>query len=762
MNEQTGPEFEAEVLRIARALWPADEYAGPIIIDGRERDGVFILDDCINIVECTILREKKKALQDCDKINLLARSLRILNPYKPIRGWFVTLHEPTAEQRMEADKTNGQVIALSFSQFQSKLIDARGYLAARMSHFFGSAEDIISSDTKTPVKYIEVDILEPQTGLYWSIDNISEAITSGERFTILGDYGIGKSMALKEIFSRLRKMYIKGQSAKFPIYINLRDHHGQDDPAEILHRHCKRIGFQHPDHLVRAWKSGFTILILDGFDEIASSALQGAWKRMAQARHQSMKGIRQFIRECPSESGVAIAGRNSFFSTTTERQSAIGDADFHLLQVQEFTEVAIVKFLSELGFTAKIPSWLPSRPLLLATIFSRALDVSNGKSGSKGAILGENPAEGWTILMQTIAEREAKMEVGVTANDISEIYRRLATYARGTTSGLGPLPPHLITTVYEQVTGLTPSEEALLVLQRLPGLGVFLGTDDGSRTFIDEDIQDAFSAADQINLIENPYEPANWSKFKESKRTLGKIGRAIVLNWATAKNYSDKSHQALIHEYDRHSYEGSGISDIILLGLEMGLLPNLRLTLGDIHIDEIVIKHNNPNGEKIAFTQCVINVVEISENTLPASIPLFSGCLIQRLDDGIGCTSGSSNKFPDCVIEESSDETDSNSAVLKGDLPISIRLLVVCLRKLYYQSLGGRQRSAFERGIRPEHRIHIPGIINSLISENLAVKYSRAGSDVILPVKRQLARVRKIVSGPVESGDTVVKEVLKL
>jgi len=33
--------FENEVRRIARELWPQAEYDGSLIVDGRERDGIF-------------------------------------------------------------------------------------------------------------------------------------------------------------------------------------------------------------------------------------------------------------------------------------------------------------------------------------------------------------------------------------------------------------------------------------------------------------------------------------------------------------------------------------------------------------------------------------------------------------------------------------------------------------------------------------------------------------------------------------------------
>jgi hypothetical protein len=55
---RTGTEFEDEVRRIARLLWPTAEYGGAVIEDDRERDGVFINDEFIHLIECTMLRTK--------------------------------------------------------------------------------------------------------------------------------------------------------------------------------------------------------------------------------------------------------------------------------------------------------------------------------------------------------------------------------------------------------------------------------------------------------------------------------------------------------------------------------------------------------------------------------------------------------------------------------------------------------------------------------------------------------------------------------
>src|SRR2546423_1875369 len=130
-----GPEFEDEVRRIARELWPEARYSGASVVGGKERDAIFETEDVIHIIECTTQRTKAKAEDDGRKLAGLKKKLE---GSKPVVCWFVTETEPTAEQRSAVPK---MVKVLSFDQFRSRLVDANGYLRDRSKYSFGSARD---------------------------------------------------------------------------------------------------------------------------------------------------------------------------------------------------------------------------------------------------------------------------------------------------------------------------------------------------------------------------------------------------------------------------------------------------------------------------------------------------------------------------------------------------------------------------------------------------------------------------------------------
>lgn len=293
----TDQEFEKEVRRIARLLWPAAEGAGAVMIDGREHDGVFETDECVHLVESTISRAEKKAVEDCKKMSAIAEKLRKTRPEKAVKCWFITKDETTPDQRTVCQTYKNLVAPLSFHQFQAKLMNASDYLAMRKKHRFGSAYDPVTDSYTENLNYIEIDLPQRGSDKLWAFRDISDYLLSGNHFILLGDYGVGKSMTLREVFFHLAGRYHKSQVSQFPVYLNLREHHGQKEPAEILERHGRSLGIANPSHLVRAWKAGYVTLLIDGFDEVSSLGLQGGWKKLQYARHISMEGVRKLIRD---------------------------------------------------------------------------------------------------------------------------------------------------------------------------------------------------------------------------------------------------------------------------------------------------------------------------------------------------------------------------------------------------------------------------------------------------------------------------------
>ena len=237
-------DFENEVRRVARALWPEARYSGAVMAEGRERDGIFETEECIHLLEATTSRRLDKAIQDIEKLASLGAKLSRSTLHKAVRAWFVTLDEPTADQRRAVGKHKSFLTALGFSQFQARLIDVRAYLTARDDYPFGSVRDPVTGSVKPTVDYVPVALAERGKPNIRTPDELVGFLTNGSRVVLLGDYGAGKSMTLRYVYRKLAASYLRGESSRFPVYLNLRDHYGQTEPAEILERHARIIGLR--------------------------------------------------------------------------------------------------------------------------------------------------------------------------------------------------------------------------------------------------------------------------------------------------------------------------------------------------------------------------------------------------------------------------------------------------------------------------------------------------------------------------------------
>jgi hypothetical protein len=734
-------------------LWPGKKYGNAVFIAGVEQDGLFLTEDCIHLVECTTSRNQQKARDDIRKLDRGADLLRKDDSDKGLKTWFITRHDPTADQAKEAKNSASGVTIMPFSAFQAKLVDVALYLECRCQHRFGSIEHPLGQDSGE-IPYIEIPILSANGPEEWSVLKLSNSLLVGERFTMLGDYGIGKSMTLREVFRFLRKRYMQQHVAAFPLHLNLREHHGQSDPAEIIERHARNIGYPNPSHLVRAWKAGYAMLLLDGFDEVASFALPGAWKALRQARWQTVAGLRGLIEGSPSKTGIVVAGRHSFFDSDKERHEALKDSAFVELLLHEFTETQISKFFEYVGYKGSIPSWLPARPLLLSTIFWLYAQKSGGSINN----LPDDPVAGWGMLVEAIADRESKIEAGVSGTTIRILLERLATKARATGSGLGPLTSADITSAFAEIAGSPPSSEALGVLQRLPGLGAVPNAFDGSRIFLDEDLVDALGAADVAIVLENPYAIENSHEVFAVTKTLGQVGSGILRSRLSSIGFDQKRCIQVVRELERRQKSKGLMGDLLIFALRCFGADNVALTLQDLEFSYFEIVPSMGDMSRVIFESCIFRLLSIETASRRESLPIFNECLMESLEGFLSKSDLPQDRFKACEIEHFADGAETNTAITNSDLPAQIRVLVTILRKLFVQSLSGRQVSALRRGIDLQSQRYVDDILKTLIRHNLATKYG-GDSEVIIPVRRQRHRATAIIASPLGCKDPVVQDV---
>lgn len=742
-------EFENEVRRIARALWPVAQYQGATIEDAKERDGVFITDECVHLIECTVSRSQSKAKEDISKLTSLADKMRCRYSAKAVKCWFVTLNEPTADQRAISDKHAPLVSALSLNQFRSKLIDAAAYLECRKNYRYGSMQDLDFASATKDFQFVELDIYT-DFGDRYAIYEIVEGLLESKRFVLLGDYGAGKSTTLREVFLNLQSKFLRNKSTKFPILLNLRDHYGQKNAAEALERHARNVGYHSPHHLVKAWRGGYTTILLDGFDEMAIAGWSGQASRLKKLRYDSMQLVREFIKDTPDQSGVIVSGRKNYFDSASELRKALGiDSRFTLLNLNDFTDEQVKDYLKKKGWTEAIPAWLPSRPLLLGYLASRGL-LKQTVSMTKGL----TPAAGWDALLTRICNREAEIEVGLDGETIRRLIENLASKARKDLDGLGPIPPDEVIKSFQEVCGFPPDDRSAVLIQRLPGLGI-PNSEDGSRSFIDTSLADAAKAGDVVRFIENPYS-IEIESAPDWQSTMNSLGRQVAAYQCGERNLNSGRVMLAIQQAAKKRETAALCADIVQVSQELDFGCPTNTYIRGVFVSDITLGEFDKDYSCVEYQDCVFQYINLAMDVNEALLPRFVRCSFGSVDGRVSETDMPKDIFVECSYESFSKSSETSAAIMSLGLPLGVRVTLVVLKKLYLQAGAGRKDSALYRGLDQRAREVVPSVLQLLKRENLVLETKSSGNTLWIPVRAQGARVKRLISAPNSSTDSLI------
>lgn len=730
------------------------------MLDGRERDGIFETEESINFIEATTSMNSGKAKEDTRKIFKSIVEHNKSGTLKFAQGWFITKSEPTAEQRKQvSEHGKGQVRALSFEQFQQSLIDVRGYISARENHIFGSVKGFKDDSNRPEIPFIEIGLSRLSDGTLFNIESIESDLQSGRKFAIVGQYGAGKSMLLREIFLKIKERYLSKKSIKFPIYINLREHSGQKDPIEILERHARSLGFENPASIIRAWRAGFCTLLIDGFDEIATFGVQGSWKKLKELRIKSLEGVRKLIKES-TNSGIVVTGRSHYFENENEIISALGLREPEILAIDEFSPEQVTEFLANFpnNHLHHLPEWLPTRPLLLGYLASKGL--LDKFSSKENHII--DVVTGWDYLLDRIYSREEFIETNLDGTTLRRILERAATLARSTEDGLGPITRQQLFSIFTEICGYEPDEQGVLAIQRLPGLGLYRAEDE-SRCFIDRELADVCAGSELLRFLENPYAIAADSLWVESMnacdRPISRVGADFAINKIPPENLRGVINQAASFLNARDDIMCvKGDITVILNSNEINLDSNISIDGMNYGNTTLIFDNNSGDLSKLSFSNCLFEEIQISPECKQEHMPYFDTSLIERIIGRTSIEDLPRNKFSKSCEFISFDSVKTSEAIRASTFGTVERVMLVTLRKLFIQSITGRLESALYRGLDVEERRAVPDVLRILTKHSLIKAGPRRDGVIWMPNRKEIPRVRRIISAPTESRDQIITE----
>lgn len=764
MNNQDadGREFELRALRLVQAIHDPSGTQGAEMHSGKERDGVFIGDSNIDVYEFTTSQGKQKSIKDGRKIAELIQDLsrKPENLYKAARGFFVTQKEPTAEQRTAikeiAQREGLQLFALSVDSLRSRLINSEQYVQKRRLAPFGSTDmqEVRGHEIRRSYPYVPQRFIGEEPAETIGLAELVSKLSAGERILVVGDYGGGKSEALRQAFEKLRSLHFKNQvKNKFPLHININDMQGLNTPVEIIRRHAEEVGFAGDMSLISAWRSGLCDLLLDGFDELIPSRWVGGARDLRNVRKSALNSIRRLIAETPKDSGIIVSGRMQYFSGIRELRQVLGLPDATVFRVDEFSDEDVENLIRETDF--EIPSWLPRRPLLV-----KYLHEENRLS--QDFFMSEHAeSDAWHRLFSQIAQRESERIPSITADNVMRLIARVATLGRDKDKGLGPISLSDMQSAFLDVCNYEPEQEGLQLLQRLPGLrpepspfdptSGNVGSEGEYRRFIDQSLADAAFGFDLADYVANPYNtshpltksgPWNW--------VTGPISAAVAVlqlrdqSISPGQVMSTVKHRVDLLQFDAILYELCLVADFMEAQLKL---------LGRPMVREIFIPSLTTGGgafiDYMQFNECVFESVDISESQpSTSSVPEFRNCLIQELVGLPSIPESLSNNFLGTEIDTFVSSSYTNAGILDLAIPAEDKVALTILRKVYKQKGSARMSSALTRGLPLQLREIVPQIIEDLISKGLLRQVTTRSGGLYGPIAARRNEVLAVMDNP--------------
>lgn len=736
--------LEDKVRAIASMRWNCAAVAETIA--GIKCDCVLKLsDDNWVIVEITEQNSLEKVRADIIKLRTVKGALLTEEIY--CKCYFVMKSKPTDSMRMSGSAQKIKV--MSVDEFQNEYFDYAGYIHMRSQKHFGSLINIETGEPESNV-YIDVSYLNRKTGEELSISDIAALLGKGKRVILKGDFGLGKSRCVKQLFEILTADPI---SCPYTIAINLRDHWGAKRSVEILTRHFQELGLD-AQNFIKSYEQPNVVYLLDGFDEIGTQSWSSDIKKMQHMREISVCALKDLISKV--KGGVLIAGREYYFNSDKELLGCLGLNDNNAVILEchhEFTETELIAFvkqnLGDVQDTEKLenlPVWLPKRPLIMQLLLKYASDVFSVDYAL------EDICGFWYAFLTKMCEREAKIYPALNPEIIKNVLILLANKTRTSEQNTGPITQGDLADAFAEAAGFRPNDESSIMLQRLPSLGR-VSADSPDRQFLDTFILNGLRAESIIQLSKS------WdAKLMaiEWKNPLNQVGLSILAEYISKDERRIDAFLTLARQASTSNNKVLA-ADIVAA---ICLLDSSSLDFKGLEITGGYFAHLSFEGkeiERLYLRDSVIERFDLTNAKIKESTEI-SKCLIGTAY-GIAAHKSVPANFVECEVENF-EALATTTLIKKARLSESQKLFVQMLRKIFYQPGAGRKEGALLRGMGSSVNKSLgEKILSALLDAKLITRHKGDEGYIYKPVRGEMGRIDKLLTDLTLSTDPLWEKV---
>lgn len=731
-------DLESKVRTIASYRWNCNAVSE--IVAGIQCDCILKLDSEQWVaIEVTEEKNLEKVRTDILKLKNIKNAL--ITQEIVCRCYVVLKDNPTDLMRQTGDAQKIKI--MSIEEFEKEYFDYKSYVYMREKKQFGS---LVNIETGLPEEniYVNVGYYNKRTGKEYGIKDIINSLKNGNKIILKGDFGLGKSRCVKQIFEVINNDIDENF---YTIAINLRDHWGARRGKEILFRHFEELGLE-AKNFIKNYEQKNIIYLLDGFDEIGTQSWSSDIRKMQHTREMSVCALKDLI-SCV-HGGVLIVGRDYYFNSDQEMMNCLGlkEKETTILECHnEFTEKELLSYISsnlsvnyDKSALDEFPLWFPKRPLIIQLFLKYAEEIFTTHS------VFDDICSFWYIFLDKMCEREAKIYPALNPDVIKQVLILLANQTRSEIGNIGPITQGDLASVFEKVTGNQPTDESAIMLQRLPSLGR-ISADSPDRQFLDLFILNGLRAEAIIQahkLGDLSYSTCAW------KNPLDFIGYSILAEYmdkderrlnaflSMAKNASNSENQILASDI---------ISAISFINIEKVDYKNICVSGG--HFTHLSFEEKQIDN--LLIYESIIERMDITNSKLGSNV-VIKDCVIPTIY-GIASYKSVPVQINGCSVDNF-EVLATTTLVKKAKLTVSQKIFITIIRRIFYQPGAGRKEETLLKGLGVAANKHCAEkILNKLLDEKIVTRHKGDEGYIYKAVRSHTSQMDKILTDLTLSTD---------
>jgi hypothetical protein len=281
--------------------------------------------------------------------------------------------------------------------------------------------------------------------------------------------------------------------------------------------------------------------------------------------------------------------------------------------------------------------------------------------------------------------------------------------------------------------------------------------------FIDKDFTDAAAAGVIADFVENPYVQNLDSK--DWQTALSPLAAQVASLRVREASLGDGKFSAAFNRTGDLPNSDTLRADLVLTMIAANKgYDGTNILIRDVIIPDLFLEETHDSLARVHFQDCIVVQLELAPEGDLRGWPRFSSCYFGVVNGRTSVDDMPGAIFIDCVYEEFENTACTTAEILNLGLPLTSKVLLTLLKKLFDQRGSGRRESALFRGLDARSRELVPEALGLLKKHRFVIRSRQGDQAIWLPAKGSDHRRRALsmLAAPNGSSDPLLIESIRM